>query len=93
MIYIEIYTKKHCPYCNRAKELFIKKSLNFIEIPIKNNKKDNKYIEMHKRSGCNTVPQIFINGMHIGGSDDLYNLNNQGKLDEILIDIKKMHTK
>lgn len=84
MYNIEIYTKKNCPYCNRAKKLLIQKSLNFIEIPIENNK-NNTREEMHKRSnGQVTVPQIFINGIHIGGSDDLYILNNQGKLDHLL---------
>lgn len=88
MNYIEIYTKKNCPYCERAKKLLIKKSLDFIEILIKKNEKDNIYLEMHKRSGCTTVPQIFINGIHIGGSDNLYNLNSQGKLDLLLINSK-----
>lgn len=84
MYNIEIYTKKNCPYCNRAKKLLIQKSLNFIEIPIENNK-NNAREEMHKRSGGHvTIPQIFINGIHIGGSDDLCILNNQGKLDHLL---------
>ncbi|URJ29815.1 glutaredoxin 3 [Blochmannia endosymbiont of Camponotus sp.] len=82
MAYIEIYTKKNCPYCDRAKSLLIKKSLDFKEITIDdNNLLNNMYIEMKQRSnGCTTVPQIFIDGLHIGGSDDLVSLNNQGKL-------------
>lgn len=89
MTKIEIYTKKNCPYCDRAKNLFIQKSLNFIEILINNDDKKNKiYLEMYKRSGRTTVPQIFINGIHIGGSDDLHILNNQGKLDLFVNKIK-----
>lgn len=84
-IHIEIYTKKKCPYCDSAKKLLIQKSLNFLEIPVDNNEKNNTYSEMYKRSGRTTVPQIFINKIHIGGSDDLNTLNEQGKLDELLI--------
>ncbi|URJ28185.1 glutaredoxin 3 [Candidatus Blochmannia vicinus (nom. nud.)] len=82
MAYIEIYTKRNCPYCERAKSLLIKKSLDFKEIIIDNhNSLNSVYIEMQQRSnGCTTVPQIFIDGLHIGGSDDLISLDNQGKL-------------
>lgn len=85
MSYIEIYTKKNCPYCESAKNLLKKKSLHFIEIPIENNKYNNVHSEMYKRSGRTTVPQIFINGIHIGGSDDLHHLDKQKKLDHLLI--------
>ncbi|WP_331828558.1 glutaredoxin 3 [Candidatus Blochmannia sp. SNP] len=86
MAYIEIYTKINCPYCDRAKKLLIKKSLDFKEIPIDHNNSSNSmYIEMQQRSnGCTTVPQIFINGLHIGGSDDLISLDNEGQLNLIL---------
>ncbi|URJ33242.1 glutaredoxin 3 [Candidatus Blochmannia vicinus] len=85
MAYIEIYTKRNCPYCERAKSLLIKKSLDFKEIIIDNhNSLNSVYIEMQQRSnGCTTVPQIFIDGLHIGGSDDLISLDNQGKLNLI----------
>lgn len=84
---IEIYTKKNCPYCNRAKKLLIKKSLNFVEIPIDTD--DNVRAAMKKRSGGRiTVPQIFINDIHVGGSDDLHSLNNQGKLEHLLKNVK-----
>lgn len=91
MNYIEIYTKKNCPYCDRAKKLLNQKSLNFIEISIENNKNNVKE-EMYKRSGGRTtVPQIFINGLHIGGSDDLHILNDQGKLNDLLKKQKHQH--
>ncbi|URJ26212.1 glutaredoxin 3 [Blochmannia endosymbiont of Camponotus modoc] len=87
MAYIEIYTKKNCPYCERAKALLTKKSLDFREISVDcNNLSDSISIEMRQRSGGRTTfPQIFIDGLHIGGSDDLVLLNAQGKLDLILI--------
>ncbi|URJ31749.1 glutaredoxin 3 [Blochmannia endosymbiont of Camponotus modoc] len=87
MAYIEIYTKKNCPYCERAKTLLTKKSLDFREISVDcNNLSDSISIEMRQRSGGRTTfPQIFIDGLHIGGSDDLVLLNAQGKLDLILI--------
>lgn len=83
MPYIEIYTKKTCPYCEKAKQLLIKKSLDFQEISIDNDQNNKIRSEMYKRSGRTTVPQIFINGIHIGGSDDLHILNDQGKLNNL----------
>lgn len=90
MAYIEIYTKKNCPYCERAKALLEKKSLNFKEISIdRSDVPDNIKTEMKQRSGGrSTFPQIFIDGLHIGGSDDLVLLNDQGKLDLILMNKK-----
>ncbi|URJ23252.1 glutaredoxin 3 [Blochmannia endosymbiont of Camponotus sp. C-003] len=90
MAYIEIYTKKNCPYCERAKALLEKKSLDFKEISIDcSNLSDNIKTEMRQRSGGrSTFPQIFIDGLHIGGSDDLVLLNDQGKLDLILMNKK-----
>lgn len=90
MNYIEIFTKKNCPYCESAKKLLTKKSLNFTEILIENNK-STTYLEMFKRSGRTTVPQIFINHIHIGGSDDLHALDENNKLDHLLIKPKN-HT-
>lgn len=77
---IEIYTKKNCPYCNKAKDFFTKQSLRFKEIPIDSDISEVKYLEMYNRSnGCTTVPQIFINGYHVGGSDDLVELSENAE--------------
>ncbi|URJ25072.1 glutaredoxin 3 [Candidatus Blochmannia ocreatus (nom. nud.)] len=86
MINIEIYTKKNCPYCDRAKKLLIKKSLNFTEISIDNLQLSNNIVKtmIERSNGRTTVPQIFINNKHIGGSDDLILLNDSGKLDILL---------
>jgi len=79
---VEMYTKAMCPYCIRAKSLLKSKGINFIDIPAAMNRE--KRAEMNKRSGRNTFPQIFIDGKHIGGSDDLAALERAGKLDALL---------
>lgn len=82
MVNIEIYTKATCPYCHRAKALFTRKQALYQEISIDNNV--NFREEMIKRSGRTTVPQIFIDGKHIGGCDDLYALDARGGLEPLL---------
>ncbi len=79
---IIIYSKEVCPYCVRAKALLQRKGVTFEEIKITT---DVQREEMIKKSGGRmTVPQIFINDKHIGGCDDLYALEDEGKLDELL---------
>ena len=82
MANIEIYTKATCPFCHRAKALLQSKGAQFNEIAIDNDPK--KREEMIERSGRTTVPQIFINGQHIGGCDDLHALDAKGGLDPLL---------
>lgn len=80
---IDIYTKFACPFCVRAKRLLSEKGAQFIEhdITMGGPKRD----EMRARApDAMTVPQIFIGGVHIGGSDDLAALNRAGKLDALL---------
>ena len=77
---VEIYSTLFCPYCARAKSLLEKKGVAFINIDVIED--TSKRDEMVRRSGGRqTVPQIFIDGEHIGGSDDLYALDRAGKLD------------
>ncbi|MGO2922243.1 MAG: glutaredoxin 3 [Hafnia paralvei] len=82
MANIEIYTKATCPFCHRAKALLQSKGAQFNEIAIDNDPK--KREEMIERSGRTTVPQIFINGQHIGGCDDLHALDAKGGLEPLL---------
>ena len=82
MAYIEIYTKDWCPYCDRAKALLQSKGVSYTEIDITAN--DTHEQEMIRRSQRRTVPQIFINGASVGGSDDLAALNASGELDRLL---------
>lgn len=83
MARIEIYTKAFCPYCTRAKRLLADKGAAFEEYDITLG--GEKRAEMLQRAGGrHTVPQIFIDDRHVGGSDDLAALNQAGKLDPLL---------
>jgi len=80
---VEFYSKMFCPFCIRAKALLERKGVKVIDIPAANDKV--KRAEMNQRSnGRNTFPQIFINGEHVGGSDELAALERAGKLDAML---------
>lgn len=80
---VRIYTTPFCPYCVRAKSLLTKKGAAFEEIDVMMD--DAARQEMQAASGgARTVPQIFIGETHVGGSDDLYALEKDGKLDSLL---------
>jgi glutaredoxin 3 len=80
---IEIYTTPYCPYCIAAKELLTRKGAPFTEIDVSCD--STRRAEMTKRAnGGYTVPQIFIGATHVGGCDDLYALDGEGKLDPLL---------
>jgi len=83
MAEIIIYTKDYCPYCVKAKQLLTIKKQQFTEIDITHDP-DTAIKMVEKAGGRKTVPQIFINGKHIGGCDDLYALNDKGELDGLL---------
>ena len=82
MAKIEIYTTPFCGYCARAKGLLDSKGAEYEETDVMMD--DKKRTEMRARANRTTVPQIFINGQHIGGSDDLAALEQAGKLDALL---------
>lgn len=83
MARVEIYTKFGCPYCARAKRLLEEKGVEYEEYEI--NSMPGKREEMLQRApGRTTVPQIFIEGRHVGGSDDLAELESSGRLDSML---------
>ena len=75
---IEIYTSQTCAYCTNAKALLKKEGFDYSEIDV--SKDADKAREMVKRSGRQTVPQIFIDGMSIGGFTELVKLNGAGEL-------------
>jgi glutaredoxin 3 len=79
---IEIYTSGLCGYCHAAKELLKKKGAAFEEIDVTFSPAKRK--EMAERAGRSSVPQIWINGEHVGGCDELYALDASGKLDPML---------
>lgn len=81
--HVEIYTWSRCPFCIRAKALLDKKGVDYVEYTIDGD--EAARAEMADRAnGRRSLPQIFINDSHIGGCDDLYALNAQGKLDALL---------
>ena len=83
MVQVEIYTKAWCPYCVRAKQLLASKGVEPTEFDITLG--GPKRVEMIDRAGGRTtVPQIFIDGRHVGGSDDLAALERAGQLDAML---------
>lgn len=80
---VEIYTKGYCPYCHRAKALLQQKGVEYTEFAV--DAEPALRDEMIQRAnGGYTVPQIFINGQHIGGCDDMYALEREQKLDPLL---------
>lgn len=80
---VEIYTTPSCPYCNAAKRLLAKKGADFSEIDV--SRDASLRMAMTKRAnGGRTVPQIFIGGVLVGGSDDLHALDHAGRLDALL---------
>ena len=78
---VVIYTKNYCPYCARAKHLLTRKGIAFEEIDVTFDPEGQQ--EMIERSGRRTVPQVFIDGVHVGGSDDLAEAERNGELDPL----------
>jgi glutaredoxin 3 len=83
MAQVEIYTTMLCPYCSRAKQLLEARGVQYKEFDVMTDGK--LRAELRVRAGGRTsVPQIFINGRHVGGCDDLYALDRAGKLQPLL---------
>ncbi|PIR38131.1 MAG: glutaredoxin 3 [Alphaproteobacteria bacterium CG11_big_fil_rev_8_21_14_0_20_39_49] len=79
---VTIYSTQICPHCVRAKMLLKKKGADFKEIDV--SKTEDRDAMIEKTGGARTVPQIYIGNTHVGGADDLYELESKGKLDELL---------
>jgi len=82
MAHTEIYTKSWCPYSTRAKARLDRKGVPYTEIDVTTDSE--RELEMIKRSGAHTVPQIFIDDQLIGGHDDLVELETTGQLEDAL---------
>jgi glutaredoxin 3 len=83
MVKVEIYSSQFCGYCMRAKRLLSQKGVEYLDYDVIED--PDKRAEMLQRApGRTTVPQIFIDGQHIGGSDELYALDRAGRLDPLL---------
>lgn len=83
MAKVEMYTSNICPYCVKAKSLLNSKGVDIVEYNIQSN--PDKMPEMLNRAkGRRTVPQIFIDDHHVGGCDELHELDSKGELDPML---------
>lgn len=82
MAKVVVYSKAHCPYCVRAKQLLTKKQVHFDEIAI--DQDPEQAVKMVELTGRKSVPQIIINGEPVGGFDDLWALEQKGALDPLL---------
>jgi len=79
---VTLYVSDWCPYCQRAKGLLTQKSVDFREINVEDDAKLRE--EMIARCNRRTVPQIFIGDKHVGGCDDLFELDRSGELDRLI---------
>ena len=83
MAHVLIYSTASCPYCQAADRLLARKGVSDIE-RVRVDLEPARRAEMRQKSGRSTVPQIWIDGRHIGGSDDLHDLDDSGQLDKLL---------
>ena len=84
MATVEIYTSPLCGYCHAAKRLLAAKGVSFSEVDIAA-QPERRAEMMQRANGGRTVPQIFIDDVHVGGSDELHLLERAGKLDAMLV--------
>jgi glutaredoxin 3 len=80
---VTIYTTNMCPYCRSAKSLLAKKGVAFDEVDVTYDPESRQKMTQ-RAGGRRTVPQIFIGDTHVGGSDDLHDLDDAGRLDQLL---------
>jgi glutaredoxin 3 len=83
MTKVTIYTIPFCPYCTLAKQLLARKKAPFTEIDVSGDQHARRAL-IERAGGRTSVPQIFIGKVHVGGCDELYALNDRGKLDALL---------
>ncbi|WP_435980204.1 glutaredoxin 3 [Psychrobacter sp. DM4] len=81
---VKVYTTPICPYCTNAKQLLKSKGVSFEEIGMHDMSSDERRALMQKTKNYRTVPQIFVGDTFVGGFTELNQLNQQGKLDELL---------
>jgi len=80
---VVIYTTSSCPYCIAAKQLLTQKGVSFEEISVDGDPAGRANMS-ERAGGCRTVPQVFVDGSPVGGCDDLYALDEAGRLDALL---------
>ncbi len=80
---VTIYTTRFCPYCHSAKDLLYRKAIDFDEIDVTGDRAG-RAVMSERANGRSSVPQIFVGERHVGGCDELYDLEAAGELDTIL---------
>lgn len=80
---VVIYTAARCPYCHMAKDLLRSKGVTYEEVDV-TGQDELRAVMREKAGGRNTVPQIWVGTVHVGGCDDLHSLDRAGKLDGLL---------
>lgn len=90
MTKVKVYTAGNCCYCHMAKDLLRRKGAAFEEVDL-TGRADLRADLRDKAGGRNTVPQIWIGEVHVGGCDDLHALDRSGKLDTLLADKSSSH--
>jgi glutaredoxin 3 len=80
---VEIYTSDYCPFCIKAKSLLNKKKIKFLEINISSNEALREKMSAMS-NGARSVPQIFVDNIHIGDCDKIHKLDQENKLDKLL---------
>ncbi|MCC7273532.1 MAG: glutaredoxin 3 [Alphaproteobacteria bacterium] len=83
MVRVEIYSSPWCGYCARAKTLLERKGVDYVDIDVTADTAQ-RDVMVRRAGGRTTVPQIFVDGAHVGGSDELYALDRAGRLDPLL---------
>ncbi len=84
MAKVEIYTWRFCPFCIRAKQLLDRKGVAYEEYVIDGDEEAREAMVARGSDGRRSVPQVFIDDQHVGGCDDLYTLERQGRLDALI---------
>jgi len=79
---VTVYGDEHCAYCAAARMLFTRKGVRFEDVLVSRDAE--RLAEMRARSGCQSVPQIFVGDQHVGGFDELSSLDKSGELDKLL---------
>ena len=79
---VTVYGDEHCAYCAAARMLFTRKGVRFEDVLVSRDAE--RLAEMRARSGCQSVPQIFVGDQHVGGFDELASLDKSGELDKLL---------
>ena len=82
--HVVMYAKRTCPYCHRAERLLRERGVNDLELIFIDQDPSRRPEMIERANGRTTVPQIFIDGQHVGGCDDLFALERDGRLDNLL---------